>query len=208
VVGDWDGSGTVRIGVFRNGKWLLDLNGNGIWEPGVDIKYTFGRSGDKPVVGDWDGSGTVRIGVFRNGKWLLDLNGNGIWEPGVDIKYTFGKPGYKPVVGDWDGSGLTRIGVVRGGTWYLDMNGDGAWDSAADASFKYQNLAAADESADDDVLSGKPVVGDWDGSGITRFGIVKGGVWYLDVNGDGQWDPASDMSFTFGPKGTPVTGAW
>ena len=32
VVGDWTGSGTVKIGVFRNGQWLLDCNGNGVWD--------------------------------------------------------------------------------------------------------------------------------------------------------------------------------
>jgi hypothetical protein len=57
-------------------------------------------------------------------------------------------------------------------------------------------------------MSGKPVVGDWDGSGITRIGVVSAGTWYLDINGDGVWEQGVDVSFTFGPKGTPVTGSW
>jgi hypothetical protein len=202
VVGDWDGSGVSKIGVFRNGKWLLDIDGNGIWDPGVDVKFTFGKTGDKPVVGDWDGSGISKIGVFRNGKWLLDLNGNGTWEKDADIKYAFGQAGDKPVVGDWDGNGVSRIGIARNGAWYMDMDGNGAWDTAIDVSFMYKNLA------DGGTLRGKPVVGDWDGSGVTRIGVVNSGVWYLDANGDGVWDPAVDVSMTFGRKGTPVTGAW
>jgi hypothetical protein len=57
VVGDWDGSGTDNIGVFRpaTGEWLLDVNGNGQWDGcSVDICLgPFGQPGDLPVVGKW-----------------------------------------------------------------------------------------------------------------------------------------------------------
>jgi len=52
------------------------------------------------------------------------------------------------------------------------------------------------------------VVGDREGSGVTRFGVVSAGVWYLDLDEDGTWDPAVDVSFSFGPTGTPDTGTW
>ena len=71
VVGDWNGSGTTKIGVFRNGMWYLDTNGNNTWNAGVDAAIPFGMAGDIPVVGDWNGSGTTKIGVFRNGIWYL-----------------------------------------------------------------------------------------------------------------------------------------
>ena len=64
-----------------------------------------------------------------------------------------------------------------------------------------------DESIDD-TMTGKPVVGDWDGSGVSRIGVVSSGVWYLDLDGNGIWDPAVDVSFLFGPTGIPVTGTW
>lgn len=56
VVGDWDGTGTDKIGVFRpsTGEWLLDVNGNGVWDGcGVDACLSFGQAGDLPVVGKW-----------------------------------------------------------------------------------------------------------------------------------------------------------
>ena len=34
VSGDWDGSGMTKIGVFLDGLWFLDLNGNGVWDQG------------------------------------------------------------------------------------------------------------------------------------------------------------------------------
>jgi hypothetical protein len=57
VVGDWDGAGKVRIGVFRpsTGQWLLDRNGSGKWDGcAVDTCIeSFGQQGDLPVVGKW-----------------------------------------------------------------------------------------------------------------------------------------------------------
>ena len=56
VVGDWDGSGTDKIGIFRpsTSDWLLDLNGNGVFDGcGVDACLSFGMAGDLPVIGNW-----------------------------------------------------------------------------------------------------------------------------------------------------------
>jgi hypothetical protein len=81
VVGDWDGSGKTKIGVFRNGVWYLDMNGNGQWDGfAVDRAGQFGLPGDIPVVGDWDGSGKIKVGVYRSGAWYLDMNGNLQWD--------------------------------------------------------------------------------------------------------------------------------
>jgi hypothetical protein len=36
------------------GQWLLDLNGNHLWDGSrTDGLYTFGKSGDQPVAGPW-----------------------------------------------------------------------------------------------------------------------------------------------------------
>jgi hypothetical protein len=110
VVGDWDGSGKTKIGVFRNGRWFLD-NGNGKFDgcgsfPALDrCGGSFGLAGDLPVVGDWDGSGKSKVGVFRNGGWFLD-NGNLQWDgcgqfPGMDRCGGFGLAGDIPMVGRW-----------------------------------------------------------------------------------------------------------
>jgi hypothetical protein len=136
VYGDWNGSGTTKVGVFRSatGTWYLDTNGNGAWDGcGTDRCIAFGQSGDLPLVGDWNGSGTTKVGVFRpaTGTWYLDFNGNGAWEGcGTDRCIAFGQTGDLPLVGDWNGSGTTKVGVFRPttGTWYLDFIGNGAWD--------------------------------------------------------------------------------
>jgi hypothetical protein len=112
VVGDWTGTGTSKIGLFRQGFfWILDANGDGILDnvnqTGGDQAFAFGGiQGDVPVVGDWDGGGTSKVGVFRSGFfWVLDANGNHQFDgtaAGQDLAFPFGGiAGDKPVVGKW-----------------------------------------------------------------------------------------------------------
>jgi len=133
VTGDWDGDGDAEIGVFLNGNWYVDYNGNGTWDgTAVDRYYHFGGSGYVPVTGDWNGDGKTEVGVVYGGKnWFLDYNGNGVWD-GVppDKSYVFGASGFMPVAGDWNGDGQAEIGVFIDGNWFLDYNGNGIWDGA------------------------------------------------------------------------------
>ena len=166
VMGDRDGSGLKRAGVFRNGTWLLDLNNDGVYDSGDKI-VSFGQTGDIPVVGDWTGTGTLKLGLFRQGSFILDLSGHlsGIATGQNDAVFSFGASTDKPVVGDWNLSGTTEVGVFRNGTWLLDYNGDRVFDSL-DRTFYYGQAG--------DV----PVVGDWDSSGSTRLGVYRN--WKLD----------------------------
>ena len=68
--GDFNGDGLTEIGVFHDGQWFVDLNGNGRWDEG-DLWARLGYYGDQPVVGDWDGDGKDDIGVFGR-AWAGD----------------------------------------------------------------------------------------------------------------------------------------
>jgi subtilisin family serine protease len=192
VVGDWNGTGVKRqIGVYWNGSWYLDMNGNGAWDgPSTDRYYPdFGRglTGAIPVVGDWNGNGRSKVGVYWNGSWYLDYNGNGAWDgPIIDRYYAdFGRglAGAIPVVGDWSGTGVVRIGVFWNGNWYFDINGNGAWDGPSTDRY-YPDFGRS--------LTGAiPVVGDWLGTGVVRIGVFWNGSWYLDLNGNGVWNGSS-----------------
>ena len=116
VVGDWKGTGVSTIGVFREGVWYLDVNGDGKFGPG-DMVVQFGQAGDIPVVGDWTGDGITKLGVFRAGTFYLDTNNNHQLDA-ADKVIPLGKPGDRPVVGDFDGSGVDEVGVYhdRGGS--------------------------------------------------------------------------------------------
>jgi hypothetical protein len=211
VAGDWNGTGTTKIGVYVNGVWYLDMNGNGIWDgTPTDATYTFGAglTGAMPVTGDWGGTGKTKIGVYdpATGTWYLDMNGNGIWDgTPTDATYTFGAglTGAVPVTGDWSGTGKTGIGVYANGVWYLDMNGNGIWDGTpTDATYTF---GAG--------LNGAiPVTGDWSGTGKAGIGVYANGVWYLDMNGNGIWNGApTDTTYTFGAGlqgAMPISGKW
>jgi hypothetical protein len=139
LVGDWNGTGSGKVGAFRasDGTFYLDYNGNGVWEGcGTDRCLQIGLNGDVPFVGDWNGSGTSKVGAFRpsDGTFYLDYNGNGLWDGCVlDRCLSIGLNGDSPLVGDWDGSGSDKVGTFRpsDGTFYLDANGNGAWDGCA-----------------------------------------------------------------------------
>ena len=54
VVGDWNGDGKgTKIGIYKDGTWYLDWNGNGVWDSGTDKVYTFGAAGWIPIIGKW-----------------------------------------------------------------------------------------------------------------------------------------------------------
>jgi hypothetical protein len=55
-----------------------------------------------------------------------------------------------------------------------------------------------------------PVVGDWTGTGEAKIGVRRDGMWFLDWNGNRQWDGCEvDGCQAFGiPTDVPVVGDW
>jgi hypothetical protein len=205
ITGDWNGSGTTKVGVYRssNGLFILDYDGDGQLTAS-DKVYSFGvgtQPGDIPVVGDWNGDGRIKIGLFRQGFfWILDTNGNGTFDAG-DQAFAFGGvSGDVPIVGDWNGTGTSKVGVFRAGfLWILDTNGNQTVD-AGDQVFPFGGVAG-------DV----PVVGDWNGDGRTKVGVFRMGFfWVLDTNGNQVFDAGADQAFAFGgiAGDKPVVGKW
>jgi serine-aspartate repeat-containing protein C/D/E len=113
VVGDWNGDGIFTVGIFRNGTWFLDMDGDGRWSKG-DIAIEYGQDGDLPVVGDWTGDGISKLGIYRDGKFYLDTNNNHQIDA-TDKVFALGRPGDRPVSGDWNGDGVDEVGVYEDG---------------------------------------------------------------------------------------------
>ncbi len=202
VAGDWDGDGTTTIGVVDPSTmtWYL-RNSNGPGAPDI-TPFRYGAPGWIPVVGDWNGDGTTTIGVVdpKTMTWYLrDSNGPGT--PDI-TPFRYGAPGWIPVVGDWDGDGKTTIGVFDPigqfgqppATWYLKNDNHQGQPSVRPFAFG--------------AAGWKPVVGDWDGDGVTTVGVVDPrGVWHLrDSNGPGAADAGQ---FAYGaPAYQVLAGAW
>jgi hypothetical protein len=196
IIGDWTGSGTKRIGIFRNGTWILDIDGNGVIDSS-DKTVAFGQAGDIPVVGDWRGTGQIALGLFRHGTFILDLSGHlsGVPTGLSDATFSFGQAGDIPIVSDWNGSGTAKVGVFLNGVWLVDYTG-GRVVSGLNRSYVYGEAG--------DI----PVVGDWDSSGNPpKIGIYRAGLWILDYDGDNMLtvQGLNEMAVGFGFAGyTPL----
>ncbi len=114
VTGDWNGDGIRQIGVFHNGQWNLDLDGDGRFTE-RDAAFTFGEAGDVAVAGDFNGDGFDEIGVFRAGKWIVDTNRNRELDA-RDKVFELGGAGDQPIVGDWNDDGTDDPGVYQPGS--------------------------------------------------------------------------------------------
>lgn len=195
----------ATIGVFRSGSFYLDTSRNRQWDgtSGGDTAFSFASATLTPIAGDWNGDGRTDIGVYKDGQFYLDNNGNRIFESTSfgDAYFGFGTAGDTPITGDWNGDGKTDIGIWRAGKFYLDLNGNRKWDgpgSGGDIVFGFGSVTDT------------PITGDWNGDGITDIGIFRAGTFYLDANGNREWNgTTTDAMFGFSAAtDTPITGDW
>jgi len=210
VVGDFDGDGIDDYGcydaagipgVVLPGQWYFMKS-----TAGFDNSVSFGYPGTVPVVGDFDGDGIDDYGCYDAagipghvlpGQWYFMMSSKGF------RNVQFGYAGTVPVVGDFDGDGIDDYGcydaagipgLVPPGQWYFMMSSKGFDNSV---NFGYHGTV--------------PVVGDFDGDGISDYGcydatgipgLVPPGQWYFMKSKKGF-----DNSVNFGYAGTvPVVG--
>ena len=182
------------LGVFINGFWFLDRNGDFSFDAPTEM-ISFGMPGDTPVRGDWNGDGFDEVGVYVSGVWSIDLNGNGVVDAATET-FSWGLPGWTPVPGDWNGDGKLDLGAVSPNLiWRRDLNGDFAFDPATEET----NWGSPGDT---------PVVADWNGDGIGDLAVYSGGLWFFDRNGDGAFDFANEAK-GWGVAGwAPLPGDW
>jgi predicted outer membrane repeat protein len=189
VVGDWDGNGTVTIGIYRNGYFYL-RNSNTLGF--AEEVFPFGKIGDQPIAGDWNGDGIDTIGTFRpsTGQFLL-RNDNS--EGPVEKSFYLGNVGDVGIAGDWDGDGLDTTGVFRpsNGLLYLKNNNE---DGFADLALNYG------------LPGDRPVTGDWDDDGIDTIGVYRNGQFMLRNSNTIGF---AEIIFGVGnPGDMPIAGNW
>jgi len=182
--GDFDGDGYDEIGVYAEGEWFIDINGNGRWDSD-DLWAKLGNRRDHPVTGDWDGDGKWDIGIYGR-EWKGDAAAVAA-EPGLpdEENRTFDEKKNVPPRGE---DAAERKRVMRRG------QGGALRADVVDHTFRFGRKADY------------PITGDWNGDGIYTIGIFRDGLWRLDVDGDGRLSSA-DKEYAFGQEGdTPLVG--
>ena len=127
MAGDFNGDGVSTLGIFNDGRWILDVNGDGQLDPERDTVADFGKPGDVAIVGDFNGDGIDEIGVVRGNQVIVDSNGNGRWDA-TDRVFEIEGEGERVVVGDFDGDGIDEA------AFYSTREGSKSTDSEAESS--------------------------------------------------------------------------
>jgi len=104
ISGDFNGDGITTIGVFRDGNWTLDIDGDGHLSPLHDRQVEFGEAGDVPVVGDFDGDGIDELAIVRGDQVFVDSNRNGHIDATDQVFQLESEEG-TVIVGDFNGDG-------------------------------------------------------------------------------------------------------
>jgi protocatechuate 3,4-dioxygenase beta subunit len=166
ISGDFNGDGIDDVGVFIDGDWFIDANGNGVWDD-ADLWLKLGAKHDVPIVGDWDGDGKSDVGIFGP-SWEEDPRALAA-EPGLpDPENTKRSvPKNVPPQPHQSTDGDRTLKRTRNGRMRSDL---------IDHVFRFG------------VSGDVPLAGDWNGDGIQTIGLFSGGTWYLDTNGDGTFN--------------------
>lgn len=231
IAGDFNGDGKSEVGVFKDGRWYIDLNDNGVWDEG-DLWAQLGHKWDKPVTGDWDGDGKTDIGIYGP-AWPGDPRAVA-HEPGLPdphnantrVHKNIPRPAERTAVGErtmkLTANGQPRADLIDHVFFYGtpgdhpivgDWNGDGThtiavfrdgvWRRDTDGDGKWSE---SDAKVNFGRSGDRPVVGDFNGDGVDELGIYRDGMWYIDTNGNGEIDPEDQKFQLGGPGDTPVVG--
>lgn len=177
-------NGFDKLGAYGREKnkyrWLLDLNGDGAFDPAIDARVVNSlKLSGVPVAGNFDPAHPGdEVGLYKGtGKWYLDSNGNNNIEKGDTVLK--GNLKGKPMVGDFDGDGLEDLGSWHRNRFDFDLAADGL-DGMADVTIS-GGFTPGQE---------KPVAGDMDGDGIDDIALVARNRHNTDINGEvvtAQW---------------------
>jgi hypothetical protein len=198
-----------HIGTWWSGNAYLDINGNGIFDPGApgdpnkDLVFNFALLSDYIFAGNFARPGTIANGFSKLGaygrvngvyRFEIDFTGNGA-EAGKLPQDTTGifnqiwQVNGLPVAGHFDAAASgDQIGVFDGTSWFLDTDGD--------------NVLGPGDTIITDGLRGEPIVGDFDGSGHFELATYQpdNKIFQFDLNPLGP-GPHNIVTINFGFPG-------
>lgn len=186
IVGDWDGDGVDDLGILRPQVGQVKIFQR---YPSGSQTLNFGAPADSMVAGDWDGN---RIDQFakrsprRNEFVLRGEDGQ------TSTANMGGAPRYVPVTGVWQRGARTGLGLFN----------------VATRTFTVRMPDLSTRSVVFGSSGTQPVIGDWDGDGVSDFGSFAAvtGTWSLRTVKNGR---VVTTQVRYGTNGDiPVTGDW
>lgn len=196
LAGDWDGNGTVTIGLYDPNTatfYLRNSNTSGV----SDYAVVYGSGGNwRPIVGDWDGNGTTTIGIYNPATatfYLSNSNTSGV----TDYSAVYGSANWIPIAGNWDNYGGDTIGIYNptAAAFYLSNYNTNP----------QTNYSAVYGSGGNWV----PLAGNWDGYQSDTIGVYAPNIarFYLS---NYNTNPQTNYTMAYGSGGSwePVVGDW
>jgi hypothetical protein len=150
VTGDWDGNGTMNVGVRNPTTKTFSMK-----LPSGTERLLFGLATDKPIAGDWDGDKVWTPGLWRASDRQFILRAS----DGSVQRITLGDSNDLPVTGDWDGDGRTDVGVYDQATATFTLRKTDEDGTVWIATVQFGRAGDL------------PAVGDWDGNRKTDLGV-------------------------------------
>lgn len=225
LAADFDGDGITDFGLYQSGT--VRIWSNEIAAPAT-VTYQFGQNGDLPTTGRWTGSVLSLPGVYRPSDQKVHLYTGQVINASSISGMVSGV-----ISGDWWGEGLDRPGLFvapnlfylyrSNGTWasytcgtvggmpfagkFLTVSGYGVY-NRHEARVELCRVPGATHidfyygKTDNDWL---PVAGDWDGDGVSGFGLYEPAMGRFHLS-DTTAPPIQNATFVFGKSGLqPLT---
>jgi serine/threonine protein kinase len=200
--------GIVSRGSDDSWQWTIDRDGDCLPD-GVAISFGWSKS-DVPLVTDWNGDGIDEFTFARRGNGAWPDTADGLWHwianldddilAEIDVPFMKAQVNDVPFVGVWRRDqrsprpGIARPNSELGSYQWFFQNDD---EHETSTSVTFGNL------------KDYPIVGDFDGDGLTDMAVVEEGqlelIWKFDYNRDG----VVDRRHAYGLKGDQLlVGHW
>ena len=166
VMGDYDGSGSADLGIYRDdtATWYIKFNG-------TTNTISFGAEGCQAVLADFDGDLKADPGLYSDGLslWAFKLSGSGY----AMTLFPFGNPGSHPAAADFDGDAKADPALYQESSWtWLVL--------LSKSGYALNSLVAGSPNC-------RPVAGDFDGDRLGDPAVFQytSGAWSVMMSGQG-----------------------
>lgn len=180
------------------------------WWPGPDGNPRMGNpvppiaplAGYGGLAGSQPGIFTRLVGTINNVQFELPQNGQAYtWHLSV---INAGQPREQNHDDERQTQWL-QASMIYANDWNRFAMDQGEWSFA---TLHGKTIAELPDKTIFGSIEGVPVVGDFDGDGISEVGIYKEGYWMIDINRSGTWDKDDLMARLGDITDTPVVGDW